>query len=273
MKYTKAEVLNIIGTCTSENAETLLLNWNNNKANTPLDLEKWNYPYFVYSFPLILNEEEVATITLVESYGCGYNLDDYMQKYLGHEDYEVSWHSFSHQTYKDWFLTVKKEFDLPELVKGFYGGEYTAVDADGEEFSFKISYGYPENEEDRYVFEQYVDEWVRFENGVSIKMSDKNKSLNGWPLGEKINENIKKRVQQMNNEKMNQIIDEAYENYTQTKIIKTDSGETHISPIGHYNGMTKEQFINKCKTDSEFSERWGLKIEERECCTVLRLLC
>ena len=63
---------------------------------------------------------------------------------------------------------------------------------------------------------------------------------------------------------MNQMIDEAYENYTQTKIIKTDSGETHISPIGHYNGMTKEQFINKCKTDSEFSEKWGLKIEERE---------
>jgi hypothetical protein len=68
----------------------------------------------------------------------------------------------------------------------------------------------------------------------------------------------------MNNEKMNQIIDEAYENYTQTKIIKTDSGETHISPIGHYNGMTKEQFINKCKTNPEFSETWGLKIEERE---------
>ena len=61
-----------------------------------------------------------------------------------------------------------------------------------------------------------------------------------------------------------QIIDEAYENYTQTKIIKTDGGETHISPIGHYNGMTKLQFINKCKTDSEFSEKWGLKIEERE---------
>ena len=68
----------------------------------------------------------------------------------------------------------------------------------------------------------------------------------------------------MNKEIYNQIIDEVYENYTQTKIIKTNSGETHISPIGHYNGMTKEQFINKCKTDSEFSERWGLKIEERE---------
>ena len=71
-------------------------------------------------------------------------------------------------------------------------------------------------------------------------------------------------VNSMNKERYNQIINEAYENYTQTKIIKTDGGETHISPIGHYNGMTKEQFINKCKTDSEFSETWGLKIEERE---------
>jgi hypothetical protein len=28
--------------------------------------------------------------------------------------------------------------------------------------------------------------------------------------------------------------------------------------------LTQEEFINKCKTDSEFSKRWGLKIEERE---------
>jgi hypothetical protein len=28
--------------------------------------------------------------------------------------------------------------------------------------------------------------------------------------------------------------------------------------------LTKEEFINKCKTDTEFSEMWGLKIEERE---------
>ena len=28
--------------------------------------------------------------------------------------------------------------------------------------------------------------------------------------------------------------------------------------------MTQEKFINKCKTDTEFSEKWGLKIEERE---------
>jgi hypothetical protein len=28
--------------------------------------------------------------------------------------------------------------------------------------------------------------------------------------------------------------------------------------------LSKEEFINKCKTDNEFSERWGLKIEGRE---------
>ena len=28
--------------------------------------------------------------------------------------------------------------------------------------------------------------------------------------------------------------------------------------------LTKNEFIKKCKTDIEFSEKWGLKIEERE---------
>jgi hypothetical protein len=28
--------------------------------------------------------------------------------------------------------------------------------------------------------------------------------------------------------------------------------------------MNQYMFINKCKTDQEFSEKWGLKIEERE---------
>jgi hypothetical protein len=27
---------------------------------------------------------------------------------------------------------------------------------------------------------------------------------------------------------------------------------------------SKEEFINKCKTDTEFSEKWGFRIEERE---------
>ena len=31
-----------------------------------------------------------------------------------------------------------------------------------------------------------------------------------------------------------------------------------------YRQYAQEEFINKCKTDTEFSEKWGLTIEERE---------
>jgi hypothetical protein len=57
----------------------------------------------------------------------------------------------------------------------------------------------------------------------------------------------------MNKERYNQIIDEAYENYRE---------KNHI--LYKDTAWTKEEFINKCKTDSDFSEKWGLKIEERE---------
>ena len=33
---------------------------------------------------------------------------------------------------------------------------------------------------------------------------------------------------------------------------------------GKYDVLSQEEFINKCKTDPEFSEEWGLTIEERE---------
>jgi hypothetical protein len=64
-----------------------------------------------------------------------------------------------------------------------------------------------------------------------------------------------------------ELLDDAYNRYRAT-IIKEfyeDTKElrkwaTVEGPGGH----TKEMFINKCKTDSEFSEKWGLKIEERE---------
>jgi hypothetical protein len=67
----------------------------------------------------------------------------------------------------------------------------------------------------------------------------------------------------MNNEKMNQIIDEVYENYLieDARILPNMSKEKMLE-LGFR--LTKEEFINKIKTDSEFSEMWGLKIEERE---------
>ena len=57
----------------------------------------------------------------------------------------------------------------------------------------------------------------------------------------------------MSREKINQIIDEVYERYSITAGMSTQ-----------VLSLTKESFINKCKTKPEFSETWGLKIEERE---------
>jgi hypothetical protein len=39
-----------------------------------------------------------------------------------------------------------------------------------------------------------------------------------------------------------------------------------------YRQYAQEEFINKCKTDTEFSERWGLKIEERELSVIERIV-
>lgn len=55
----------------------------------------------------------------------------------------------------------------------------------------------------------------------------------------------------MNNEQQ-QIIDEAYKKYESRQI-------NMYIPI-----WSQEEFINKIKTDTEFSDKWGLKIEERE---------
>ena len=66
-----------------------------------------------------------------------------------------------------------------------------------------------------------------------------------------------KTIEVMNKE---QIIDEAYVNYK-------GSRECQWTPTYFPTPYTKEEFINKCKTDSEFSEKWGLKIEERELST------
>lgn len=85
----------------------------------------------------------------------------------------------------------------------------------------------------------------------------------------------------MNKEKYNQIIDEVYEGYLNYPLATIHDHHTNIlyqnidkgwcmlngrsmvspHPTRH---LTQEEFINKCKTDPEFSEKWGLKIEEKE---------
>lgn len=71
----------------------------------------------------------------------------------------------------------------------------------------------------------------------------------------------------MNNERYNQIIDEVYENYLGGGDIKWLKPREYDTPMGKINVPTpysKEELVEKCKTDSEFSEKLGLKVEERE---------
>jgi hypothetical protein len=76
------------------------------------------------------------------------------------------------------------------------------------------------------------------------------------------------------NKEQQELLDEAYQNYVKwweksddscnlteeqsNKWLKLIDGGLQWAPF------SQEEFINKCKTDTEFSEKWGLKIEERE---------
>jgi hypothetical protein len=76
----------------------------------------------------------------------------------------------------------------------------------------------------------------------------------------------------MSNEQQ-ELLDEVYENYLQhyddeynEEQKKIQKNPLHWMEMRYTNirPYPKEMFINKCKTDPEFSERWGLKIDEKE---------
>jgi hypothetical protein len=63
-----------------------------------------------------------------------------------------------------------------------------------------------------------------------------------------------------------QIIDEVYKNYLNEWTFEkypNDGSVYSVEPI-KVKEHSKEQFVYRCKTNTEFSERWGLKIEEKE---------
>ena len=70
----------------------------------------------------------------------------------------------------------------------------------------------------------------------------------------------------MTKEKYNEIIDEAYKNYLNNFIPPICPPNSDVQP-DYYEPMTKELFIKSIKEKGlrgeEFSEKWGLKIEER----------
>jgi hypothetical protein len=63
----------------------------------------------------------------------------------------------------------------------------------------------------------------------------------------------------MNNEQQ-ELLNEAYKNYC-----KSFENQTLIEQYSFdTDPMIQFMFLNKCKTDTEFSQKWGLKIEEKE---------
>ncbi len=62
-----------------------------------------------------------------------------------------------------------------------------------------------------------------------------------------------------------ELLDEAYQNYVnKTKFPGGDTVPKIEFMYPDSTILTQEKFINKFKTDEEFSKTWGLKIEERE---------
>jgi hypothetical protein len=61
------------------------------------------------------------------------------------------------------------------------------------------------------------------------------------------------------NKEQQELVDEVYRKYADSHEYFVD-GWLHVIPMEH----SKETFVNKCKTDPEFSEKWRLTIEERK---------
>jgi hypothetical protein len=63
-----------------------------------------------------------------------------------------------------------------------------------------------------------------------------------------------------------ELVGDAYKNYIYNPDYKAENYSDLISSQAGQlvKCSTQEEFINKCKTDPKFSEKWGLKIEERE---------
>lgn len=196
MTYTEKEVISILKEVTDIDPNEIIEKWNIEKSNTLLDLTEYDYPLFCYSFPLVINGEKVAKVSILDTHGTGtkYENQNLASKYLGYDGYIKSWSDFSHNSYKWCYLTIYKEFKLEhhENDKNFFVFESSFLDSDNKEIKYTLSYGYPEKS---YLYEKYTSTYgfytYTFDNGVNIQIEKTD--ISGWLLGETINKNINER--------------------------------------------------------------------------------
>ena len=81
-------------------------------------------------------------------------------------------------------------------------------------------------------------------------------------------------------EKYDRVIDEVYENYKTEIIRQRELQKNEVERLRRQGKrikvilielLSKEDFIRKIKTDNEFSQKWGIQIEERELATKERM--
>jgi hypothetical protein len=100
-------------------------------------------------------------------------------------------------------------------------------------------------------------------------MKKSNNIISDWldKFGDpEIDKKVEMELEEMIKERHYQIIDEVYKNYLNEWTFEkypNDGSVYSVEPI-KVKEHSKEQFVYRCKTDTEFSERWGLKIEERK---------
>lgn len=192
MIYTYDQVLDILSLVTDQ-PDVILSKWCDNEDNKSLDLTKYNYPLFLYSFPIIVDGDKVATITLSETTNTGidHERQSLMSKYLSTDVYRKSWWAYSHDTYLNCYLTIHKEFLKDDK---FYVLESSFVDEEGKQIKYRLSlelpYGNSKSKAKELSFEEGT--CYHFYNGVNLKIE--NTRIKGWSMGEKINEVIRIRT-------------------------------------------------------------------------------
>lgn len=204
MEYTRGQVIEIINNYSSElNADLIIDNWQEKKSNELLDLSKYEYPLFCYSFPIIINGIEQATVSLFNFYCTGIDNQEkeLVNKYLGYKKYNSSWVAFSHDTYLHCYLSINDELVLPKstFLEDFYCFDGLFEDSNGEKVKYKIAYGNTETESDnkrhealKYSYEDTgYDAYHFLSCGITLMIEDK--KFEGYSMGEEINKRIEER--------------------------------------------------------------------------------
>lgn len=199
MGFNEAEVLEILSLITPD-PKIVLDEWYKRSDNEPLDLRKEPYSIPIYSFPIIVDGQEVAIATTVEMIYDGAQRDRIMSKYLTTDVYLASSCGYSNDNSYNCYLNVLNQFELPRDpdYPNMRVMKSTFFDVGGREIKYIISYTTDGKTPDGffgnrlwhsdcggYDHYRFDDLNIQIEYGYNI--------WDQWMMGSKINELIKVR--------------------------------------------------------------------------------